>query len=64
MSKKLRISLIFGNLVVAKLLNTNPRMHNLYTKFAKILEICKQLSDKLVRSKLRKECNLLEMSIG
>ena len=42
MSKKLRISLIFGNLVVAKLLNTNPRMHNLYTKFAKILEICKQ----------------------
>ena len=51
MSKKLRISLIFGNLVVAKLLNTNPRMHNLYTKFAKILEICKQLSDKLVNEK-------------
>ena len=26
-------------------------MHNLYTKFAKILEICKQLSDKLVNEK-------------
>lgn len=43
--------MIFGDLVVAKLLNTNPRMHNLYTKFAKILEICKQLSDKLVNEK-------------
>lgn len=32
MSKKLRISLIFGNLVVAKLLNTNPRMHKLIYK--------------------------------
>lgn len=46
--KKLHISLIFSNLVVSKLLNSNHRMHNLYTKFIKILEICKQLSKNLV----------------
>lgn len=48
MEKKLRISLIFSNLVVTNLLNSNHRMHNLYTKFTKILEICKQLSKNLV----------------
>ena len=46
--KKLHISLIFGNLVKLKPLSTNPRMCNLYTKFVKILEICKQFSHNLV----------------
>ena len=48
MSKKLYISLIFSNLVVIKTLSSNHRMHNLYTKFVKILEICKQFSENLV----------------
>ena len=48
MVKKLYISLVFSNLVVSKLLNSNQRMHNLYTKFVKILEICKQMSENLV----------------
>ena len=47
MSKRLYISLIFRNLVVFKTLSSNHRMYNLYTKFVKILEICKQLSEKL-----------------
>ena len=47
MSKRLYISLIFSNLVVLKTLSSNHRMYNLYTKFVKILEICKQLSKKL-----------------
>ncbi|MGM9705915.1 MAG: IS982 family transposase, partial [Prevotella sp.] len=51
MLEKLRISLIFSNLVVTKLLNLNHRMHNLYTKFTKILEICKQFSNKFVNEK-------------
>ena len=50
MSKKLRISLIFSNLVVLKSLSSNHRMHNLYTKFVKILGICKQFSDNLVNA--------------
>ena len=41
MSKRLYISLIFSNLVVLKTLSSNHRMYNLYTKFVKILEICK-----------------------
>mgnify|MGYP002677778458 FL=1 len=48
MSKKLYISLIFSNLVVSKTLSPNHRMYNLYTKFVKILEICKQFSENLV----------------
>ena len=48
MSKKLHISLIFSNLVVTKTLSSNHRMYNLYTKFVKILEICKQFSENLV----------------
>jgi len=48
MYKKLRISLIFSKLVVFKLLILNHRMHNLYTKFVKILGICKQFSNNLV----------------
>ena len=48
MSKRLYISLIFSNLVVTKTLSPNHRMYNLYTKFVKILEICKQFSENLV----------------
>ena len=48
MSKKLYISLIFSNLVVFKTLSPNHRTYNLYTKFVKILEICKQFSENLV----------------
>ncbi len=33
--------------MVLKTLSPNHRMYNLYTKFVKILEICKQLSEKL-----------------
>ena len=42
------MSLIFSNLVVIKILSPNHRMYNLYTKFVKILEICKQFSENLV----------------
>ena len=42
------MSLIFSNLVVSKTLSPNHRMYNLYTKFVKILEICKQFSENLV----------------
>ncbi len=48
MSKRLYISLFFSNLVVIKTLSSNHRMYNLYTKFVKILEICKQFSEILV----------------
>ena len=49
MSKKLYISLIFfSNLVAIKILSSNHRMYNLYTKFVKILERCKQFSENLV----------------
>ena len=48
MSKRLYISLIFSNLVVIKTLSSTHRMYNLYTKFVKILEICKQFSENLV----------------
>lgn len=48
MSKRLYMSLIFSNLVVIKTLSSNHRMYNLYTKFVKILEICKQFSENLV----------------
>ena len=48
MSKKLYMSLVFSNLVVIKTLSSNHRMHNLYTKFVKILEICKQFSENFV----------------
>ena len=48
MSKKLYISLIFSNLVVIKTLSSNHRMYNLYTKFVKTLEICKQFSENIV----------------
>ena len=51
MFKKLCISLIFSNLAVRKSLSPNLRMHNLLTKFAKILGICKQFSDNLVNER-------------
>ena len=53
----------FSNLVVIKTLNLNHRMHNLYAKFAKILEICKQFSENLVNEsgdsnlRTRIQCN-------
>ena len=42
------MSLIFGNLVMFKTLSSNHRMHNLYPKIVKLLEICKQFSENLV----------------
>ena len=48
MNKKLYISLFFSNLVKLNPLSSNHRMYNLYTKFVKILEICKQFSENLV----------------
>ena len=42
------MSLIFSNLVTVNQLSLNHRMYNLYTKFVKILEICKQFSQNLV----------------
>ena len=40
--------MIFSKLKVAKLLINKYRMHNLYTIFAKILNICKQIAGNLV----------------
>ena len=37
----------YTNLVVIRTVSSSHRMYNLYTKFVKILEICKQLSEKL-----------------
>ena len=48
MYKKLCILLIFSKLKVIKLLTDKYRMHNLYTIFAKFLNICKQVSGNLV----------------
>ena len=48
MSKRSYISLNFSNSVVFKTLSSNHRMNNLYPKFVKILEICKQFSENLV----------------
>ncbi|ERT61463.1 hypothetical protein HMPREF1254_2153 [Prevotella sp. BV3P1] len=31
-----------------KTLSSNHRMHNLYTKFVKILEVCKQFSENFI----------------
>ena len=48
MFEKLCIFLIFINLVFTEPLSLNHRMHNLYTKSVRILEICKQFSHNLV----------------
>lgn len=39
--------LIFSGLVAFRLLSSNQDMHNLYTKFVKIIEIYKQFSENL-----------------
>lgn len=48
--KKLHISLIFSNLVVFKILNTNHRMRNFISNFAKIYDICKDFAKDLTDS--------------
>lgn len=48
MIKKLHILLIYSNSVMTKPLSFNHCMYNFYTKFVKILEICKQYSKNLV----------------
>ncbi len=42
------MSLVFSNLLMFKTLSSNHLMYNLYTKFVKILEICKQFSENFV----------------
>ncbi len=52
MLKKLHISLIFSNLVVSKQLSTIiVDMRNFFTKFGKILEICKKFAENQVNEK-------------
>ena len=60
MNKKLYILQIFSNLVVIKTLSSNRRMHNIYTKFVKILEICKQFAENLVNE----SCNQLSLRLN
>lgn len=43
-NKKLHISLIFSNLMMPKILNSNRRMHNFIVKFRKIHDICKKFA--------------------
>lgn len=45
MSEKLHTSLFFNNSVIIKTLSSDHYVYNLYTKFFKILEICKHFSD-------------------
>ena len=45
--KKMHIPLILSDLVVFKTLCLNHHIYDLHTKFAKILEICKQFSENL-----------------
>ena len=47
MIKRPYMSLIFSGLVVFRPLSSNQDMHNLYTKFVKIIEIYKQFSENL-----------------
>lgn len=46
--KKLYILLIFSNLMVTKLLNSNRLMHNLYTIYVNIINMCKTFSKGIV----------------
>jgi len=48
MFKKVQMSLVFNDLVVAKTFNANHRMHNLYANIAKILDASKIFSNNLV----------------
>lgn len=50
MLKKLRIALIYSDLV-AKTLNANHHMHNLYANFVNILGFYKKFSINLVNEK-------------
>lgn len=54
---KLYISLFIINLKAIKLLNLNHDTHNLYTKFTKILEICKQFSHNLINKPATLMCS-------
>ena len=51
MIQKLHMSLIFSNLVASNIKLYNQIMCNLYAKYVKILEICKQFSENLVNDK-------------
>ena len=42
------MSLIFRNLVMIKTLSLNHRIYNLYTKFVKTIEICKQFFENII----------------
>ncbi len=64
MSKKLYISLIFSNLVVFKTLSSNHRMNNLYAKFVKILEICKQFSENLYSTEFGDKAEIIQPTSG
>ena len=64
MSKKLYISLIFSNLVVFKTLSSNHRMNNLYAKFVKILEICKQFSENLYSTEFEDKAKIIKPTSG
>ena len=48
MSEKLHIPQFFSNQVMFGSLSLNLHVYNLHAKFAKILDICKQLSENLV----------------
>ena len=64
MSKKLYISLIFNNLVASKTLSSNHRMNNLYAKFVKILEICKQFSENLYSTEFEDKAKIIQPTSG
>ena len=49
--KKLRILLIFSNLVVKIKTTKITAMHNLFANIVKILEVCKYLANDLVNDK-------------
>lgn len=51
MFRKFYISMIYSNLATIKTMNSNHRMHNLHANFARILEVCKQYSEDLVKDK-------------
>lgn len=54
--------LVFSNLVMSKPLSPNHRMYNLYTKFVKILEMCKQFFEKKVARKNKQMCRMIKES--
>lgn len=57
MIKKLHIFWVYSNSVMAKPLSFNHRMYNLFTKFVKIFEICKQYSKKLSMNMVISPCS-------